>query len=161
MPLVALIASASQSVALTIAQQSNQSVRDGSPVTACVDVAYGKTANGTSVGPFPCNNQLNEQWVYQNGQFLGIDSNRSAVGGANRCLSVSGNSTATGAPTVLSKCVAGNTSQLWEITGDGNTSFIVNLASGKCLDSEGQLGSNLHLVINPCNGSANQTWLLK
>jgi hypothetical protein len=147
--------------ALTIAQQSNQAVRDGSPVYACVDVAYGKMTNGTSVGAFPCHNGINQKWIYSNGQFLGIGSNESAVGGTNKCLSVAGNSSASGALVELHTCESGNTSQLWQATGNGSQSIIVNIGSGKCLDSQGQIGSNLHLIINTCNGSAGQTWDLR
>ena len=159
-----LIASAPEASALTITQQSNKTV--GTPpgvATACVDVGGASTANGTPIGPFPCNNQFNEQWIYQNGQFLGLGT----VGGGgavNKCLSVHGNSTAPGAGVELDTC-AGGGGQFWLISGlaspNGNHSTIENLTTGFCLDSRGEIGGHLQLVVEPCNGSAGQQWDLK
>ena len=61
--------------------------------------------------------------------------------------------------------MSGNGSQLWFVEGSvgpvGNLSEIVNVASGFCLDSRGEIGGHLQLVIEPCNGSAGQQWDLK
>lgn len=153
-----LIASAPRATALTITQTSNQNVgHPAFPANACVDVGGANTANGTIIGPFPCNNQLNEQWDYQNGEFLGIGTHDSV----GKCLSVHGNSTASGAGIELDTCSATNTSQQWVISGNGTSSQIQNVRSGKCIDSLGQIGGGLQLVIEPCNSSAGQQWELK
>ena len=159
-----LIASAPEASALTITQQSNKTV--GTPpgvATACVDVGGASTANGTPIGPFPCNNQFNEQWIYQHGQFLGLGT----VGGpvaVNKCLSVRANSTAPGAPVELDTCTGGG-GQFWLLRGlagpTGNFSIIENLTTGFCLDSKGEIGGGLQLEVEPCNGSAGQQWDLK
>jgi hypothetical protein len=163
---IALLVSASQARALTITQLSNQDVgKPPFPATACVDVQNYATANGTPVGPFPCNNQFNEQWIYENGRFIGVGTHTATTTSTvliETCLSVHGNSTASGAGVELDACVSGNRSQLWDVQGNGTSSEIVNVASGKCLDSQGEIGGGLQLIINTCNGqSAGQDWLLK
>ena len=142
---------------ITITQLSNQNVKDGFPITACADVGGAATANRTPVGPFPCNNQLNERWIYSNGQFIGIGT----ANGVSKCLSVHGNSTAPGTPVELDTCKSGNDSQLWFATGGPTVSEIIGVLSGLCLDSQGQIGGGLQLVINTCNKSAGQQWDLK
>jgi len=162
-----LIASAPQATALTITQLSNQGVGHPFPfpATACVDVGGANTADGTIIGPFPCNNQFNEQWIYKNGQFRGLGTDGCCTTAVNKCLSVHGNSKAPGAGIELDTCMSGNGSQLWFVEGSvgpvGNLSEIVNVASGFCLDSRGEIGGHLQLVIEPCNGSAGQQWDLK
>jgi Ricin-type beta-trefoil lectin domain-like len=160
-----LVAGAPQASAFTITQLSNQSVGSPpGPATACVDVAGASTANGTLIGPFPCNNQFNEQWIYQNGQFLGLGTVGFGAAAVNKCLSVHGNSTVPGAGVELDTC-AGGGGQLWLVEGvvslAGNHSTIENLATGFCLDSKGAIGAGLQLVVEPCNGSAGQQWDLK
>lgn len=159
------IVAASQATALTITQLSNQSVgHPAFPATACVDVGGALTANGTPVGPFPCNNQFNEQWIYSNGWFLGIGTTGFGTGAVNKCLSVRRNSTLAGARVELDTCISGNRSQLWEavINTTSGHSVILNIGSAKCLDSQGQIGGGLQLVINLCNASAvGQVWDLK
>ena len=161
-----LLASAPQASALTITQLSNQDVGKPFPfpATACVDVDGANTANGTIIGPFPCNNQFNEQWIYQDGQFLGLGTVGFGAGAVNKCLSVHGNSTAPGAGVELDTCTGGG-GQFWLISGlaspNGNHSTIENLTTGFCLDSRGEIGGHLQLVVEPCNGSAGQQWDLK
>ena len=162
-----LIASAPQATALTITQLSNQNVGHPFPfpATACADVDGANTADGTIIGPFPCNNGFNEQWIYKNGQFRGLGTDGCCTTAVNKCLSVHGNSKAPGAGIELDTCISGNGSQLWFVEGSvgpvGNLSEIVNVASGFCLDSRGEIGGHLQLVIEPCNGSAGQQWDLK
>ena len=162
-----LIASAPQATALTITQFSNQNVGHPSPfpAAACVDVDGANTADGTIIGPFPCNNGFQEQWIYHNGQLLGLGTDGCCKTAVNKCLSVHGNSKVPGAGIELDTCVSGNGSQLWFVEGSvgpgGNLSEIVNVASGFCLDSRGEIGGHLQLVIEPCNGSAGQQWDLK
>jgi hypothetical protein len=161
-----LLVTAPQATALTITQLSNQQV--GHPpfgATACVDVQNYSTANATPVGPFPCNNQFNEQWIYENGRFIGVGTHAASIISPTvieTCLSVHGSSTTSGAGVELDACVSGNRSQLWDVRGNGTISQIVNVASGLCLDSQGQIGGGLQLIINTCNVDApGQNWLLK
>jgi hypothetical protein len=160
-----LLVTAPQATALTITQLSNQSVGNPPfPATACVDVQNASTATATPVGPFPCNNQFNEQWIYENGRFIGIGTHNATITSTTlieTCLSVHGNTTASGAGVELDTCRSGNESQLWDVRGNGTSSQIVNVASGLCLDSRGEIGGGLQLIINICNGSAGQNWLLK
>jgi hypothetical protein len=160
-----LLVTAPQATALTITQLSNQSVGNPPfPATACVDVQNASTATATPVGPFPCNNQFNEQWIYENGRFIGIGTHNATITSTTlieTCLSVHGNTTASGAGVELDTCRRGNESQLWDVRGNGTSSQIVNVASGLCLDSRGEIGGGLQLIINICNGSAGQNWLLK
>jgi hypothetical protein len=160
-----LFASAPQASAFTITQLSSQSVGSPpAPTTACVDVAGASTASGTIIGPFPCNNQFNEQWIYQNGQFLGLGTVGFGASAVNKCLSVHGNSTVPGAGVELDTCT-GSGGQFWLIQGlaspAGNHSTIENLTTGFCLDSRNEIGAGLQLVVEPCNGSAGQQWDLK
>jgi ricin-type beta-trefoil lectin protein len=157
-----LFANAPQATALTITRLSNQNVgHPAFPATACVDVGGAFTADGTIVGPFPCNNQFNEQWIYANGQFLGLGTVGFGSAAVNKCLSVHNDSTVAGAGVELDTCLTANTSQLWDLIGNSRVSEIINVASDKCLDSLGRIGGGLQLVIEPCNGSAGQKWLLK
>ncbi|MBV8737963.1 MAG: ricin-type beta-trefoil lectin domain protein [Alphaproteobacteria bacterium] len=157
-----LLANASQANAFTITQLSNQAVGNPAfPATACVDVGGASTADGAIIGPFPCNNQLNEQWIYANGQFLGLGTVGFGAGAVNKCLSIHNDSPADGTGVELDTCITGNTSQVWDLFGDSNFSEIVNLGSNKCLDSQGKIGGGLQLVIETCNGSAGQKWNLK
>jgi hypothetical protein len=139
---------------VTITQTSNQNVQNGFPITACVDVNGGDTANGAPVGPFPCNNGFNERWTYAGGQFIGLGS----FNGTKKCLSVHGNSTAAGAPVELDTCAQGSKGQLWKIS---QVSQIISSAGNNCLDSQGQIGGNLQLVVNPCNDTDGQFWDLR
>jgi hypothetical protein len=157
-----VFANAPQATALTITQLSNQTVGNRPfTATACVDVGGASTADGTIVGPFPCNNQFNEQWIYANGQFLGLGTVGFGAGAVNKCLSVHNDSTAAGTGVELDTCIPGNTSQLWDLVGDSLVSEIINVGSDKCLDSLGRIGGGLQLVIETCNGSAGQKWNLK
>jgi hypothetical protein len=156
------IAAVPQASAFTITQLSNQNVgHPAFPATACVDVGGAGTADGTVIGPFPCNNQFNEQWIYANGQFLGLGTVGFGGGAVNKCLSVHNDSGANGTGVELDTCIKGNTSQLWDLIGDSLVSEIVNVAANKCLDSLGKIGGGLQLVIETCNGSAGQKWQLK
>ena len=156
------MATASPAAAFTITQLSNQKVGNPAfPATACVDVGGAGTADGTIVGPFPCNNQFNEQWIYANGQFLGLGTVGFGKGAVNKCLSVHNDSTLPGTGVELDTCLTGNTSQTWDLVGSSTVSEIINVAADKCLDSQGKIGGGLQLVIEPCNGSAGQKWLLK
>jgi Ricin-type beta-trefoil lectin domain len=161
-----LLVTAPHATALTITQISNQNVGNPPfPATACVDVQNASTASATPVGPFPCNNQFNEQWIYENGRFIGIGTHNATITSTTlveTCLSVHGNSTTSGAGVELDTCISGNASQLWDVRGNGTTSVIINVASGLCLDSRGQIGGGLQLIINVCNvNAAGQHWLLK
>ncbi|RBP12249.1 ricin-type beta-trefoil lectin protein [Roseiarcus fermentans] len=160
LPLVVVIAGTLKANALTITQLSDQNVKNGFAITACVDVGGASTANGTKVGPFPCNNQFNEQWIYLNGQFLGLGTccGNGTFPGASTCLSVHDNSINAGSLVELDACVIRNSTQLWEPRYDGS---IINMGANKCLDSQGQIGGGFQLVINTCNGSAGQKWNLK
>ena len=156
-----LIASAPKASAFTITQLSNKTV--GTPpgaVTACVDVAGASTANGAKIGPFPCNNQFNEQWIYEGGQFVGLGTVGFDGGAVNKCLSVHGNSTLPGAGVELDTCTGGR-GQLWFIQGSNNFAIIANSFTSFCLDSLGKIGSGLQLVVEPCDGSVGQNWVLK
>ncbi len=157
-----LFANVPQATALTITQLSNQNVGNPAfPATACVDVGGDSTADGAIIGPFPCNNQFNEQWIYANGQFLGLGTVGFGAGAVNKCLSVHNDSGANGTGVELGTCITGHTSQLWDLVGDSIVSEIINVASDKCLDILGRIGGGLQLVIETCNGSAGQKWNLK
>ena len=158
--------SASQTWSLkgvTITQTSAQTVNGGT-ITVCADVGGAATANGTPVGPYPCNNQLNEQWMLSNGQFIGLGT----ANATSECLSVKGNSTEPGALVELDTCKNGNSFQLWTVLGVSSSSgspsgVIISSGNGFCLDSRGQAGAGLQLAVNPCgdNLPAGQAWTLK
>ena len=146
---------------VTITQTSSQTV-NGGIITVCADVGGGATADGTPVGPYPCNNQLNEQWIWSNGQIIGLGT----YNGTSKCLTAAGGTP--GALVALDTCKPGDLFQSWQAVSNafngGNPGYILNLGapgSSLCLDSLGRVGAGLQLVVNNCNNSAGQTWSLK
>jgi hypothetical protein len=84
-------------------------------------------------------------------------TNVELVGGqSNRCLDVTGQSTANGSQAQLWDC-SGNPNQRWTYTAAGQLQVYGN----KCLDVSNQGTANgTNVIIWDCNGQANQRWTL-
>ena len=89
-----------------------------------------------------------------NQRFTATASKQLTVYG-NKCLDVSGGSTADGTAAVIWDC-NGQASQQWNVNADGT---ITGMQSGKCLDAFGRGTANgTKIIIWSCNGGTNQKW---
>jgi hypothetical protein len=114
----------------------------------CADVRGGSLANGTPVDAFNCTAAPNQQFEF-NGKTI------YALGGQT-CLDVaSPNSMPTAGTLVDSFPCNGGPNQQWTYSNGE----IIN-ASGLCLDATSG-GPGKQLVVNTCDGSANQQWQIK
>jgi len=133
----------------------------------CANVEGGKTANGTPVLAYSCDDAPNELWNYENGQILGIGTEN----GTARCLSVVRTGGSYPIPVTLSTCTSGNVYQDWVIVnctyeigdcpgGPATTYEIKNVPIRGCLDTSGgaSVGGGTQLVLNACTGAASQNW---
>jgi chitinase len=115
----------------------------------CVDVYWGRTANGTPVQLYTCNGSSAQWWT------LPGDGTVRALG---RCLDVPGGSTASGTPVQLWDC-NGGANQVWRSQADDT---LRNPLSSKCLDAPGWSSADgTRLQIWDCNGGANQAWHMR
>jgi hypothetical protein len=95
---------------------------------------------------YDCNGTAAQQWT------LGSDGTVRALG---KCLDVTNQSTADGAPLQLWDCTGG-ANQKWSATAAHD---LVNPAADKCMDATGQSSANgTRLQIWTCTGTANQKW---
>jgi len=112
----------------------------------CVDVYWGRDANGTPVQLYTCNGSSAQWWT------LPGDGTVRALG---RCLDVPGGSTAGGTRVQLWDC-NGGANQVWQSRADGT---LRNPLSDKCLDAPGWSSADgTRLQIWDCNGGTNQQW---
>jgi alpha-glucosidase (family GH31 glycosyl hydrolase) len=113
----------------------------------CLDDRNASTANYNPIQVFTCNNSNAQQWtVESNGtlQVLGM------------CMDVNGGYTTNGTAVDLYTC-NGTGAQDWVTQPSGD---LVNPQSGKCLEDNGNGGSGTQLIIDDCNGAADQKWTL-
>jgi alpha-galactosidase len=72
----------------------------------CLDVVGGKTADRTPVVSFTCTGSPSQKWYYENGQIVHTISGKCLDAGANLKI---------GTQLVIYPCLAGITSQQWQI----------------------------------------------
>ncbi|WP_432825286.1 S8 family serine peptidase [Dactylosporangium sp. CA-092794] len=113
----------------------------------CVDVMNRRTANGTPIQLYDCNNTPAQYWSLQ------PDGSIRALG---KCLDVTSAGTANGTKVQLYGC-NGTPAQLWQVTPARQ---LVNVGSGKCLDVTGWNQANgTQLQIWDCGDQDNQRWV--
>jgi serine/threonine-protein kinase len=107
----------------------------------CLDDQSSETAKGNPVQSWICNNTAAQLWT------VGADGTLRVV---SRCLQGG-----TGGTVRIWVC-DGSTAEQWQrrVAGGG----LVNVATGKCLDSAGGLGTKP--TLRTCTGSASQRWKL-
>ena len=128
----------------------------------CANVKGSKTANGTPVLAYSCDDAPNELWNWENGQIYGIGTEN----GTSKCLTAA--AAAAGSLVSLSTC-SGGQNQQWDIYGVGTfggNQYDINLDSNTslCLDSSGgpSVGGGKQLILNNCNYSAtSQNWTVR
>jgi hypothetical protein len=113
----------------------------------CLDDRNASTANYNPIQVYTCDNTNAQQWtVASNGslQTLGM------------CMDVNGGNTTNGTVVNLYTCNSTG-AQNWVAQPSGD---LVNPQSGKCLEDPSNGGSGTQLVIEDCNGAADQKWNL-
>jgi len=130
----------------------------------CLDVTGRSTANGAVLQQWTClsgSTASNQGWFFdpaaRSGYYTVVNLH------SNKCLDVTGRSTANGVHIQQWTC-NGGTNQEWypKVVGTfpaGDIYNMVNLNSGKCLDVTGASTANGAIVEQwPCNGGTNQKW---
>jgi len=108
----------------------------------CLDDQAVLTANGNPVQSYQCNNTAAQLWT------VGADGTLRVV---SRCLRAPAN---VGGVVRIWVC-DGTTAEQWRLRVAGG---LVNVATGRCLDSTGVQGAAA--TARPCTGSASQRWKL-
>ncbi|MFI1052387.1 RICIN domain-containing protein [Streptomyces griseoruber] len=90
----------------------------------CLDVAGGKSANGTPVQLYTCNGGAAQKWQILDDRLVNPNS--------GKCLTVKGGASANGTAVQISTCGTG-ASQKWEY-GTHGTTRLYNPGTGNCLD---------------------------
>jgi alpha-glucosidase (family GH31 glycosyl hydrolase) len=113
----------------------------------CLDDRNASTADYNPVQVYTCNGTDAQQWTVE------TDGTVQALG---MCMDVNGGATTDGTVVDLYSC-NGTGAQDWAAQPGGD---LVNPQSGKCLADNGNGGSGTQLVIEDCNGQADQQWTL-
>ena len=107
-----------------------------------------KSAAGTAVDIWDCNNQANQQWAL-------TSSGQLQTFNGSMCLDVVNNQTAPGTAVDIWTC-NGQLNQKWSWGANGS---LVSAQSGLCLDVAGAKTANGTAVdVWTCNGQTNQRW---
>ena len=118
---------------------------------ACLDVAHGRTANGTNIGGYSCNGSGAQSWSLTQVPWAEIKLANVGV-----CLDVEHASGENGKNIGLWGCHGGD-GQKWYLTAENEIRSAV--AANKCLDiSGGHFYSGNNVQIWDCNGTDAQKW---
>jgi hypothetical protein len=125
----------------------------------CVTVNSSATAQGTPVISYSCGAIPAQLWTYVEGEIYGIGTQN----GNYTCLTSTG--TTPGSRVVLDSCTGAET-QAWYFQNAGLGSpvanQVINRAGSLCLDSAGPtVNDALRLVVNACNESSTQSWIVR
>lgn len=113
----------------------------------CIDVDNSKTANGTKIQIWDCNNTNAQYWV------LAADGTARAMG---KCMDVVADGKTNGTKVQIWDCL-GQASQQWRVN---SARQLVHVASNKCLDIEAfSTDIGLQLQIWDCIAQDNQRWV--
>lgn len=112
-----------------------------------MDVSQASLKPATPVIAFDCHASGNQQFELSGTTIYAM--------GGTRCIDVLDRGTAAGTPINSATC-NGTPAQVWVY----NKGAFVNPNSELCLDAT-TMQNHVVLVINPCNGSAGQTWQIK
>jgi hypothetical protein len=105
-------------------------------------------ADGAQVVIQTCTNAAGQQWTFTGGTVRVFD---------NKCLDVTGGSTADGTKLQVWTCTANNQNQQWFYTGDNRLAWTNH---GKCTDlTDGNLSDGNRIQVWSCSGgNPNQVW---
>ncbi|HSW79414.1 MAG TPA: ricin-type beta-trefoil lectin domain protein [Candidatus Saccharimonadales bacterium] len=127
----------------------------------CLEVQNGTVGYGTKLQINTCSGANQQKWAltYHNTSKTGLfEITTPSIGnptGTQWCVDVSASGTADGSIVQYWGCNQTN-AQLWT---KGSNGSLVNVNSGKCLDTSGGSSANgTQIVINTCTGSASQNW---
>jgi hypothetical protein len=127
----------------------------------CFSVEGSRTANGTPVLSYSCDDGPAQQWYFSAGQIVGLGTNHTSI----KCLTAASN--AAGSLVELSACTGAATQQ-WLMApgsriGVSAGAFIQLGDSDLCVDSSGgaRVGLGTELVLNTCTGVASQNWMVR
>ncbi len=138
---------AATAMAATVAGRTGTIVGVGSG--RCMDVYWGRTANGTPIQLYDCNGTAAQRWT------VATDGTVRALG---KCLDVTAGGRVNGTKVQLWGCGVGNANQQWRGQADGT---LVNPQSGRCLDAAAYGTANAtRLQIWDCRATSNQRWRL-
>ncbi|MEU7363859.1 DUF5010 domain-containing protein [Streptomyces olivaceoviridis] len=114
----------------------------------CVDLAGGSAADGTQVVLNTCGTATTQQWS------MATDRSVRVLG---KCLTTQDQGTTNGTRVQIAAC-DGSKGQQW--TADASNGYLVNAASGLCLEnSDGSTADGNPLIIWTCNnGDVGQKW---
>jgi len=130
----------------------------------CLDVTGRSTANGAVLQQWTClsgSTAANQGWFFipaaTSGYYTVVNLN------SNKCLDVTGRSTANGAVIQQYTCNGGTNQEWYPSVAQNNPAAtiynLINLNSGKCLDVTGRSTANGAVVQQwTCNGGTNQEW---
>jgi chitinase len=112
----------------------------------CID-ASASTDDGAAIQLFVCNQTAAQSWAW--------NSDDGTLGALNKCVDVTGGTTASGTPL-----------QLWDCNGTGAQEWrwrqqtrLMNPQSGRCLNvAGGSVADGARLQISNCDDSAGQVW---
>ena len=124
----------------------------GGPITGpghtCLEVSFGRTADGSIVGVFTCNGTPAQRWS---------GGARQSLRAAGKCLDFETPQRGTPVQRAVLWPCDGTPSQRWTARGG----LLVNSANGECLELPPGRTANLTAArIGPCSGAANQQWRL-
>jgi hypothetical protein len=116
----------------------------GNAPYVCANVQGSKTADGTPVLSYPCDDAPNELWNFEFGLIFGI---------GNKCLIAASSNPGS----LVSLSASCGEYSLWTINSGTIT---LQLSTSSCLDRSGgpSVGGGTQLVVNPCTGAASQNW---
>jgi len=127
----------------------------------CFSLEGSRTANGTPVLSYSCDDGPAQQWYFSAGQIVGLGTNGTKI----KCLTAVSN--AAGSLVELSACTGAATQQ-WLMApgariGVSAGAFIQLGNSDLCVDSSGgaTVGLGTELVLNTCTGVASQNWIVR
>jgi len=124
---------------------------NGGGGSVCMDVSGDSLTPGDPVIAFHCHASGNQQFEFSGTTIYAM--------GGTRCIDVKGAARTPGTPIDSYTC-NGQANQVWVYADAPYAGSIRNPVSGLCLDAT-TLADQVVLVINPCNGSAGQTWQIK
>ncbi|MEU2906384.1 RICIN domain-containing protein [Streptomyces globisporus] len=120
----------------------------------CLDVEGGKTANGTPVQVYTCNNGAAQQWVVE-GDDKGLHLRNV---GSQKCLDVSNTSTADGAKIQIWTCNS-SPAQTWDYNVRAKT-ILKNVGTGKCVNLP-KFDNSVNAVQATCGPTGPQQFTVK
>ena len=145
-----------RAAAVPVPPQAKQ-IRLSTHIDKCIDLLYGNTDNGATVGIWDCGtNSPHQYWIYD-GNFIRYAMN------LNKCLDLAGGNTSNGAKIEIWDCQINNENtphQQW-VLDPGTGHFQLKANPSKCLDlNAGILDNGNKIQLWDCQtNNANQAWL--